>query len=88
MLVAVAATVHKAKSCAQGERCFEATGLPSLNAQSPSERLNGDWAFSYATLNTSDRIFRRPKPGTSMDSRRYRGRPNCYKIFQRNRGNG
>jgi hypothetical protein len=34
----VAATVHEAKWRAQHERCFEATGVPSLNAQSPSER--------------------------------------------------
>jgi hypothetical protein len=34
----VAATVRKAESFAQQERRLEATGVPNLNTQSPSER--------------------------------------------------
>jgi len=46
----VAATVHEAEWCAQCNRCLEATGLRRLNAQSPSERWDGDCAWSQSML--------------------------------------
>jgi len=49
--VPVAATVHGAERRAQRDRCVEAIGVLGLNAQSPSERCNGDCALRLATFN-------------------------------------
>jgi|HubBroStandDraft_6_1064221.scaffolds.fasta_scaffold10517_3 hypothetical protein len=42
----VAATVLGGLRCARPDHVFEAIGQPYLNAQSPSERSDGDCALS------------------------------------------
>ena len=49
----VAATVYEAYGYALFHHLTEATGVPSLNAQSPSQRSDGDCALDYAGLDFS-----------------------------------
>jgi hypothetical protein len=68
----VAATVHETKWCAQGNRCFEATGMRRLNAQSPSElrwrlRVKSSHIYGFGNMMDLKHTI------SLMDSRRYRG---------------
>ena len=53
----VAATVQQDPRLAQLDHFLEATGFPRLNAQSPSERWDGDWAVSCGALDCFGSIF-------------------------------
>jgi hypothetical protein len=69
----VAATVHEAQKRGLSDVELKATDHPYLNAQSPSERWDGDCARSYTTLSNFDQIFSRQAPAISLDSHLYRG---------------
>jgi hypothetical protein len=57
----VAATVLGGGSCARLYRGIGETGQPSINAQSPSERWDGDCAWSYSIPIRFDFISWTPK---------------------------